>query len=54
LKRGRKSAKECRESETYKDKLQGGQSTLEGMINPRKTRQQGKIHKGTMTTNKGK
>jgi hypothetical protein len=53
-KRGRKSAKERREEETYKDKLQGGQSTLEGMINPRTTRQQGQFHKGTATTSKGK
>jgi hypothetical protein len=53
-KRGIKSAKEHGDVETYKDKLQGGQSTLEGMINPRTTRQQGQFQKGMNTTKKGK
>jgi hypothetical protein len=52
--RGRKSTKERREEATYKDKLQGGQSTLEGLFNPRITWQQGKISKGTATTSRGK
>jgi hypothetical protein len=39
--RGRKSTKERRERETYKDKLQGSQQTLETMLNSRSTRNQG-------------
>jgi hypothetical protein len=40
--RGRKTEKERRKREAYKEKLQGSQPTLEKMLHPRNTRNQGK------------
>jgi hypothetical protein len=52
--RGRKMEKERRERETYKDKLQGSQPTLETMLNPRSTRNQGKPSHRTPSNPKSK
>jgi hypothetical protein len=44
--RGRKSKKEEREKETYKEVLNGSQKTIKQLINLRKTRKNAKAHKG--------
>ena len=53
--KGRKSRKEIREKETYKDKLQGSHLTLEKLLkSTRNTRQQGHAQKGMPTHSKSK
>ena len=53
--KGRKSRKEVREQETYKDKLQGSQLTLEKLLkNPRNTCQHGHALKEMPTASKSK
>jgi hypothetical protein len=47
--RGRKSKKEEREKETYKDVLSGSQPTIKQLINVRMTRKHAKAHKGANT-----
>jgi hypothetical protein len=47
--RGRKSKKEEREKETYKDVLNGSQQTIKQMIIVRTTRKHAKAHKGANT-----
>lgn len=51
--RGRKSKKEMREKETYKDKLQGSQPTIQSMLTSR-TRNQGQAPKGATSNPKSK
>ena len=50
--RARKSAREKREQETYKDKLQGSQPTLEKLLarTPKMTRNQSQSSKGAHHT----
>ena len=53
--KGRKSKREVREKATYKDNLQGSQSTLEKLLkNPRNTHQQGHAQKGMPSNSKSK
>jgi hypothetical protein len=47
--RGRKSKKEEREKETYKEVLNGSQKTIKQLINVRTTRKQAKAHQGANT-----
>ena len=54
--RGRKSDREKRERETYKDKLQGSQPMLENLLakTPKITRRHGLGPKGATHSQKGK
>ena len=53
--KGRKSKKEEREQDTYKDKLQGSQQALEKLLkSTRNTRHQGHAQKGIPLTSKSK
>ena len=53
--KGRKSRKEAREQDTYKDKLEGSQLTLEKLLkNTRNTCQQGHAQKGMPSNTKSK
>jgi hypothetical protein len=48
--RGRKSKKEEREKETYKDVLSGSQPTIRQLINVRKTRKNSQVPQGAHTS----
>jgi hypothetical protein len=52
--RGRKMEKERRERETYKEKIQGSQPTLETMLNLRNTSNQGQSSHRTPSNPKRK
>jgi hypothetical protein len=52
--RGRKSKKEEREKETYKDVLSGSQPTIKQLINVRQTRKHSKALQGAHTPPLGK
>jgi hypothetical protein len=52
--RGRKSKKEEREKETYKDVLSGSQSTIRRLINVRQTRKHSKAPQGAHISPPGK
>jgi hypothetical protein len=52
--RGRKSKKEEREKETYKDVLNGSQPTIIQLINVRQTRKHSRAPQGAHTSSPGK
>jgi hypothetical protein len=52
--RGRKSKKEEREKETYKDVLSGSQPTIRQLINVRQTRKHSRVPQGAHTSPPGK